>query len=583
MIAGVQGAMATEEWPFVLSSRQARAICEARAVGAATVAVSLDLGLTVADVALTPERALLPRGLWLGWDDLAAIAEREEACYAVRAPGEVERIGRFSEALRRHYSLFPTTGAPTILIAGFSMHRIKGTDPQRDTLAKVRAAAPLRGRILDTSTGLGYTAIEAARAPTVEEVVTIELDPTTLAIARDNPWSRALFTDPKIRQIIGDSYDVVPEFPPDSFSRIIHDPPIFSLAGELYSGAFYRELFRILRRGWQALPLYRQPRQQGGRGCRARGDPPLKRSGLRAHRAPPRGVRRRGDEGTLTDARAATRPWRSFGTLAMAARWRTLPVYRLRARPSDDETRTPITVQLEAPPAPAPPRTPPAARRRKARAPWTHRLGHALWAPNHAQTTPTARGALRALVPHHLLPLLLYGLLAALATYPLLLHFGTRLPSDGGDALQNYWNYWWTARALSAGQNPYWTPFLYAPYGAPLYLHTLNLFNGIVGLPVQWAFGMVPAYNTVVFLSFILAGYFAYLLVAEVSGSRLAGFVGGVVYAFGSYHMTHLLGHMNLLASEWLPAYLLCLRRAIGATGRRRQATPSWRSARCSC
>lgn len=167
MIAGVQGAMATEEWPFVLSSRQARAICEARAVGAATVAVSLDLGLTTLEVTLTPERALLPRDLWIGWDDLAAIAEREEACYAVRAPGEVERIGRFSEALRRHYSLFPTTGAPTILIAGFSMHRIKGTDPQQDTLAKVRAAAPLRGRILDTSTGLGYTAIEAARAPTV--------------------------------------------------------------------------------------------------------------------------------------------------------------------------------------------------------------------------------------------------------------------------------------------------------------------------------------------------------------------------------------------------------------------------------
>ncbi|CAA9584718.1 MAG: hypothetical protein AVDCRST_MAG18-3654 [uncultured Thermomicrobiales bacterium] len=81
--------------------------------------------------------------------------------------------------------------------------------------------------------------------------------------------------------------------------------------------------------------------------------------------------------------------------MAMAARWRTLPVYRLRARPSDDETRTPITVQLEAPPAPAPPRTPPAARRREARAPWTHRLGHALWAPAHAQTTPTARAPAR--------------------------------------------------------------------------------------------------------------------------------------------------------------------------------------------
>ena len=35
------------------------------------------------------------------------------------------------------------------------------------------------------------------------------------------------------------------------------------------------------------------------------------------------------------------------------------------------------------------------------------------------------------------------------------------------------------AQALAEGRNPYWTPLLYAPYGAPLYLHTLNLFNGL--------------------------------------------------------------------------------------------------------
>src|SRR5207237_2477357 len=123
---------------------------------------------------------------------------------------------------------------------------------------------------------------------------------------------------------------------------------------------------------------------------------------------------------------------------------------------------------------------------------------------------------------------------------------------------------------LASGQNPYWTPLLYAPYGIPLYLHTLNLFNGVVTLPVQLTFGVTAAYNTVVFLSFVLAAYFAYLLVAQVSGSRVAGFAGGVIYAFGSYHMAQLLGHMNLLASEWLPAYVLCLLRAAAAGGRRR-------------
>ena len=220
-------------------------------------------------------------------------------------------------------------------------------------------------------------------------------------------------------------------------------------------------------------------------------------------------------------------------------------------------------MQLDTPPAPA-------ARRRKGRTSWSLRAGRALWAPGVAAPPRTGRERLTSLASRHLLPLCLYGLITILVTYPLIRSFGTRLPSDGGDALQNYWNYWWIGRALATGQNPYWTPYLYAPYGAPLYLHTLNLFNGVVSLPVQWAFGLIPAYNSVVFLSFILAAYFAYLLVAEVSGGRRAGFVGGVVYAFGSYQMTHLLGHMNLLASEWLPAYILCLIRASGATGRRR-------------
>jgi hypothetical protein len=36
--------------------------------------------------------------------------------------------------------------------------------------------------------------------------------------------------------------------PAASFDSVIHDPPRFSLAGELYSEEFYREIFRVLRR-----------------------------------------------------------------------------------------------------------------------------------------------------------------------------------------------------------------------------------------------------------------------------------------------------------------------------------------------
>src|SRR5438128_7660937 len=102
----------------------------------------------------------------------------------------------------------PTERAPTMLLSGIPMHRIKGIDPHEDTLRKIRAVAPVSGRVLDTATGLGYTAIEAAR--TAAEVVTIEIDPTVLEVARRNPLSRSLFSSPRIRQLIGDSVEAVP-------------------------------------------------------------------------------------------------------------------------------------------------------------------------------------------------------------------------------------------------------------------------------------------------------------------------------------------------------------------------------------
>jgi predicted methyltransferase len=66
-------------------------------------------------------------------------------------------------------------------------------------------------------------------------------------IAQQNPWSRELFTSPKIERRIGDSYEEVETFDDETFSCIIHDPPTIQLAGDLYSGEFYRRMHRILK------------------------------------------------------------------------------------------------------------------------------------------------------------------------------------------------------------------------------------------------------------------------------------------------------------------------------------------------
>ncbi len=230
--------------PIVLSAAQARTLLRARAAGQTQVAVSLDLGLSTAEVVLDHQGVSLPDGQRPAWNVFEEMADSELHCFVLR-DSVAERIQAFSASLNRVCSLMPTAGAPTILVAGFSMHRIKDTDPQEDTRQKLRALGKVRGRVLDTCMGLGYTAIGAAR--TAEHVVTIERDPTVLEVARLNPWSRALFEHPAIEQRMGDMCDLVPQMDDARFSCIIHDPPIFSLAGELYSGALYGELHRVLR------------------------------------------------------------------------------------------------------------------------------------------------------------------------------------------------------------------------------------------------------------------------------------------------------------------------------------------------
>jgi predicted methyltransferase len=125
------------------------------------------------------------------------------------------------------------------------MHRIKNITPCQAASAMIGTIAPFRGSVLDTATGLGYTAIEAAK--TAGEVITIELDPMALEMAGFNPWSRSLFTNQKIIQVMGNSLEKIGEFPGERFSSIIHDPPSVSLAGELYSGEFYKQTYRVLK------------------------------------------------------------------------------------------------------------------------------------------------------------------------------------------------------------------------------------------------------------------------------------------------------------------------------------------------
>jgi len=247
----------------VLSHFQAVPLIAVWKAGMSAVVSSADLGLTPATVELTDAGASFPGGTTVSWDHLREIASHENVCFRLVDNAPLPIRG-YSDLTGRSFSLLPTKTAPALIVAGFPMHRVKNTDPLEAAREMIRSSAPMYGRVLDTATGLGYTAVEAAR--TAVAVVTVELDPVAGEIARLNPWSRELFDNPKIERLFGDSCQQIKAFADESFDRIIHDPPALCLAGDLYSGAFYKQLLRVLRSNGRVFHYVGDPGSQiGGR------------------------------------------------------------------------------------------------------------------------------------------------------------------------------------------------------------------------------------------------------------------------------------------------------------------------------
>jgi hypothetical protein len=176
------------------------------------------------------------------------------------------------------------------------------------------------------------------------------------------------------------------------------------------------------------------------------------------------------------------------------------------------------------------------------------------------------RGVFRACRRHaprlarsHGFPVLLYTLLALLLTWPLALQFATGVPGDGVDCWQNMWNMWWLKRALLEGHNPFYTTEIYYPGGASLLLHTLNPLNFVISLPLHALFGLVVAYNFALLFSLVASGYGAYLLAFDVTHDQRAALLAGAVFAFSGYMLAQALGHLNLIAAEWIPFSVLAL------------------------
>jgi len=157
--------------------------------------------------------------------------------------GEFQAVAHYSTAL---YKLVPTEhGPPTFEIDGVKMLPSAHVSPYADAMRKVALVEPRDSRMLDTCGGLGYFAACCLTAG-AREVVSCEKSPAVLWLRQYNPWSPA--ADARLRLMTADILQAITAFEVAAFDAVLHDPPRFGTAGELYSLAFYTELARVLKR-----------------------------------------------------------------------------------------------------------------------------------------------------------------------------------------------------------------------------------------------------------------------------------------------------------------------------------------------
>jgi uncharacterized protein len=157
-------------------------------------------------------------------------------------------VSRYSGALIK---LVPTEwGVPTFEIDGIKMLPTSKSSPIDDARRKV-ALVQTRGKaVLDTCGGLGYFAaccLDAGAA----SIQSFEKNADVLWLRTLNPWSPDPDDDAhrgRLRLTHADISHAIAQIADASVDAILHDPPRFGIAGELYSQAFYDQLARVLRR-----------------------------------------------------------------------------------------------------------------------------------------------------------------------------------------------------------------------------------------------------------------------------------------------------------------------------------------------
>ena len=148
-------------------------------------------------------------------------------------------------------------------------------------------------------------------------------------------------------------------------------------------------------------------------------------------------------------------------------------------------------------------------------------------------------------------------IMTIIMTWPLAKYMSHSIVGTIGDNIYFIWLIEWFQKALfELHKSPLFVPFLNYPQGWYLAYTDITPAMVLIGLPAGIIAGSTFGYNFAMLASFVLSGLGMYLWVYKLTKNNAAGIIAGTAFAFLPYRMAHfLIGHLNLVGTQWFPFY----------------------------
>src|SRR6516165_4284862 len=104
------------------------------------------------------------------------------------------------------------------------------------------------------------------------------------------------------------------------------------------------------------------------------------------------------------------------------------------------------------------------------------------------------------------------------------------------DQLQYIWTLYWWPFAISHHINPFFTTYIWHPYGTELSIVPTAIPGAsFIAFPITLLFGPVASFNLLIIIGSALSAFFTCLLTHELTKSLKAGVIAGLFFGFSSY------------------------------------------------